>query len=303
MDLRRIRHFVVLAETLNYRRAAERLHMAQPPLTVSIQKLEAELGTRLFERSSTGVALTPGGRAVLAEARKLLFHGGQLQAVAREVVEGTGGTLHVGFVGTTTYGLLQRLLPQFRAEYPGVTLVLRESTSVAILEQLEDHALDIGLVRMPLLRATTASLVTLERDNFVVALPRGHKLAERGSLHLSDLAHELFVMYNAGSAAGLQSAAMLACQSAGFMPTVSQEAVQVQTILALVESGAGVALVPSVMQRYASDRLVYRQLEDLPATTEVNLALAYMKDGELPAAGRFRDVAQRVYAGGLFSPG
>ena len=78
MDLRRIRHFVVLAETLTYRRAAERLHMAQPPLTVSIQKLEAELGTKLFERSSSGVALTPSGRAVLAEARKLLFHGGQL---------------------------------------------------------------------------------------------------------------------------------------------------------------------------------------------------------------------------------
>ena len=91
MDLRRIRHFVVLAETLNYRRAAERLHMAQPPLTVSIQKLEAELGTKLFERGSTGVALTPNGRAVLAEARKLLFHGGQLQAMAHDVVEGTGG--------------------------------------------------------------------------------------------------------------------------------------------------------------------------------------------------------------------
>lgn len=297
MDLRRIRHFVVLAETLNYRRAAERLHMAQPPLTVSIQKLEAELGTKLFERSSTGVALTPGGRVVLAEARKLLFHGGQLQAVARDVTEGTGGTLQVGFVGTTTYGMLQRLLPQFRAEYPGVHLVLRESTSVAILEQLEDHALDVGLVRTPLLRPTRASLVQLESDRFVVALPRGHELAQRGPLRLSELADESFVMYSATAAAGLQSAAMLACQAAGFVPKVSQEAVQVQTLLALVESGTGVALVPSVMQRYASDKLLYRPLEDLPAACEVGLALGYLEGSEIPAASRFRDVAVRVCMG------
>ncbi|AMO21781.1 LysR family transcriptional regulator [Ramlibacter solisilvae] len=294
MDLRRIRHFVVLAETLNYRRAAERLHMAQPPLTVSIQKLEAELGTRLFERSSTGVALTPSGRAVLAEARKLLFHGGQLQAVARDVVEGTGGTLRVGFVGTTTYGMLQRLLPQFRTEYPGVNLVLRESTSVAILEQLEDHALDVGLVRTPLLRPTRAALVQLEHDHFVVALPRGHELTQQGPLRLSELADESFVMYSATAAAGLRSAAMLACQAAGFVPKVSQEAVQVQTLLALVESGTGVALVPSVMQRYASDKLLYRPLEDLPVASEVGLALAYLKGSEIPAASRFRDVAVRV---------
>lgn len=296
MDLRRIRHFVVLAETLNYRRAAERLHMAQPPLTVSIQKLEAELGTKLFERRSTGVALTPSGRTVLAQARRLLFHGEELQAVARDVVEGTSGTLHVGFVGTTTYGMLQRLLPQFRAEYPGVNLVLREATSVAILEHLEDHALDVGLVRTPLLRPTRATLVPLENEAFVVALPRGHRLAQHGPLRMSDLAEESFVMYSATSATGLHSAAMLACQSAGFVPKVSQEAVQVQTVLALVESGTGVALVPSGMQRYASDRLVYRQLDGLPDATSVGLALAYMKDGEMPAAARFRQVAVRVCA-------
>ncbi|MCC2673166.1 MAG: LysR family transcriptional regulator [Ramlibacter sp.] len=295
MDLRRIRHFVVLAETLNYRRAAERLHMAQPPLTVSIQKLESELGTRLFERGSAGVTLTPSGRAVLAEARKLLFHGGQLQAVARDVVEGTGGVLRVGFVGTTTYGMLQRLLPQFRAEYPGVNLVLRESTSVAILEQLEDHALDIGLVRTPLLRPTRAALIQLESDQFVVALPRGHELAQRGPLRLSELAAESFVMYSATAAAGLQSAAMLACQSAGFVPKVSQEAVQVQTLLALVESGTGVALVPSVMQRYGSEKLLYRPLQDLPRSSDVGLALAHLEGNELPAALRFRDVASRVF--------
>jgi DNA-binding transcriptional LysR family regulator len=294
MDLRRIRHFVVLAETLNFRRAAERLHMAQPPLSVSIQKLEAELGTKLFVRETTGVSLTPTGRAVLVEARKLLFHGTQLAETARSAEDGTGGTLRIGFVGTTTWGMLQKLVPAFRAEFPGVELVLRESTSVAIVQQLEDHALDIGLVRTPLLRTTTAALVPLEQDSFVLALPRGHALAAKGPLHMQDLAHESFVMYAATAAAGLHTAAMLACQEAGFMPRISQQAVQVQTLLALVESGLGVALVPSVMQRYASDKLAYRPLVDLPPGAAIGLALVHMPDTDSPAAMRFREVAARA---------
>jgi DNA-binding transcriptional LysR family regulator len=304
MDLRRIRHFVVLAETLNFRRAAERLHMAQPPLTVSIQKLEAELGTKLFVRETTGVRLTPSGRAVLAEARKLLFHGNQLSAIARDALQGTGGVLQVGFVGTTTYGMLQKLLPRFRAEYPGVELVLRESTSVAILEQIEDQALDVGLVRTPLLRDTSVAMVPLEVDQFIAALPRGHALAAKGPLHLSDLAGESFVMYGASAAAGLHSAAMLACQHAGFVPRIAQQGVQVQTLLALVESGMGVALVPSVMQRYVSDNILYRPLLDLWAGAHVGISLAYRPQGESPAAARFREVAVRVcdVAGGDAKP-
>jgi DNA-binding transcriptional LysR family regulator len=296
MDLRRIRHFVVVAETLNFHRAAERLHMAQPPLTVSIQKLESELGTKLFTREPSGVRLTASGRAVLAEARKLLFHGNQLATIARDALQGTAGVLQVGFVGTTTYGLLQKLLPQFRAEYPGVELVLREGTSVVILERIEDRALDVGLVRTPLLRSTSAELVPLEADQLVAALPRGHALASHGPLHLSDLAGDAFVMYGAGGAAGLHSAAMLACQHAGFVPKIVQEGVQVQTLLALVESGIGVALVPSVMQRYATERLLYRPLLDLSPAANVGISLAFLPQGESSAATRFREVAARVYA-------
>ena len=295
MDLRRIRHFVTLAETLNFRRAAERLHMAQPPLTVSIQKLEAELGTRLFNRDSTGVSLTPSGRAVLVEARKLLFHGSQLRETARSTLEGTGGTLQIGFVGSATYGMLQKLLPLYRAQFPGVELVLQEATSVAIMQQLEDQALDVGLVRVPLLQTTKATLVQLERDVFIAALPRGSVLAGKGLLKLSDMQGEPFVMYASTHAAGLHSSAMLACQQAGFIPRVTQEAVQVQTVLALVESGLGVALVPSVMQRFLSDKIVYRAFVDVPESASIGLALAYMAETESPAARSFRKLASREF--------
>jgi DNA-binding transcriptional LysR family regulator len=299
MDLRRIRHFVTLAETLNFHRAAERLHMAQPPLTVSIQKLEAELGTKLFLRESTGVSLTPSGRAVLIEAKKLLFHGTQLRESAQGALDGTGGTLQIGFVGSATYGMLQKLLPLFRAEYPGVELILREATSVAIMQQLEDNALDIGLVRVPLLQPSKATLVQLERDEYIAALPRGNALAEKGLLHLADLADQSFVMYAPTHAAGLHSTAMLACQQAGFIPRVTQQAVQVQTVLALVESGLGVALVPSVMQRFVSDRIVYRPFVDFPAAACIGLALAYMAETESPATHKFRKLASREFSAAL----
>lgn len=295
MDLRRIRHFVILAETLNFRRAAERLHMAQPPLTVSIQKLEVELGTKLFTRESTGVSLTSNGRAVLIDARKLLFHGSQLRETAKGAIEGTGGTLQIGFVGSATCGMLQKLLPQFRAEYPGVGLILREATSVAIMQQLEDNALDLGLVRVPLLQAFKATLVQLEHDEYIAALPRGNALADKGLLKLSDMAGESFVMYAPTHAAGLHSTAMLACQQAGFIPRVTQQAIQVQTVLALVESGLGVALVPSIMQRFVSDKIVYRPFMDFPPVASIGLALAYMTETESPAASRFRKLASREF--------
>ncbi|WP_028602408.1 LysR family transcriptional regulator [Ottowia thiooxydans] len=295
MDLRRIRHFVTLAETLNFRRAAERLHMAQPPLTVSIQKLEAELGVKLFARESTGVTLTASGRAVLVEAKNLLFHGSQLLETAKGTLEGTGGILQIGFVGSSTYGMLQKLLPLFRAEYPGVELILREATSVAIMQQLQDNALDIGLVRVPLLQTSRATLVQLERDEYIAALPRGNALAGKRLLKLSDMAGESFVMYAPDHASGLHSTAMLACQHAGFIPRVTQQAIQIQTVLALVESGLGVALVPSVMQRYVSSKIVYRPFVDFPAAASIGLALAYMAETENPAASRFRQLASREF--------
>lgn len=294
MDLRRIRHFVTLAETLNFRRAAEKLHMAQPPLTVSIQKLEAELGVQLFERNNQGVVLTRHGHDLLSEARQVLFHAAQLSNLARDAATGIAGTLRIGFVGTITHGLLQKLLPRFRSEYPGVDLELLEGTSISILEQLETHALDIGLIRTPILNSTAAEVVMLEQDTFVLAVPRGHALSTHGPLRMSQLSREPFVMYGAPNAEGLLSAAMLACQSGGFVPKVSQRAVQVQTILALVEAGLGIALIPSVMQSHDSHRVVYRPLLDLPAAASIGIGLAYMSNTESPAAAHFRSTAQRM---------
>lgn len=297
MDLRRIRHFHVLAETLNFSRAAERLHIAQPALSVSIQKLESELGTRLFERMPTGVALTVSGQAVLIEARRMLYHGEQMVRLAQDTAQGTGGPLRVGFVGSAIYSVLPVLVPAFRAAYPGVELVLRESTSHRIVDALAEEGLDVGLVRTPLLQSSTATLLTLQRDPFLLALPRAHPLSSRGTLRVQDIAREPFVMYNAAEAGGLHGAAMALCQWAGFVPQVAQEATQVPTVLALVESGLGVALVPAVMRGQREPGVVYRELGDLPQSGETALALAWQSGMETPAAQRFIELARRYAVG------
>ncbi|MDB5861370.1 MAG: LysR family transcriptional regulator [Ramlibacter sp.] len=292
MDLRRIRHFHVLAETLNFSRAAERLHIAQPALSVSIQKLETELGTKLFERTPTGVLLTASGEAALIEARRLLYHGEQLQRTARDAAQGTGGRLRIGFVGSAIYGLIPTLIPSFRSQYPKVELVLREATSARILEMLGEEALDVGIVRTPLLQSHPATLLTLQRDHFVAALPRAHPLAQRSGLRLADLAREPFVMYGAAEAAGLHAAALAACEAAGFVPEVAQEATQVATVLALVGSGLGVALVPEVMRGQREGLVAYRDLADARAGAPTTLALAWLEGQESPAAQRFVEVTR-----------
>jgi DNA-binding transcriptional LysR family regulator len=168
--------------------------------------------------------------------------------------------------------------------------VLREATSASIIAMLNEEALDLGIVRTPLLKAHGATLKTLQRDRLLVALPEDHPLAGREPLALADLAGEAFIMYTATEAAGLHACAMSACESAGFVPQVAQEATQVPTVLALVESGLGVALVPEVVRGHRAPRIVYRTLRKEEGT-ETTLALASIAGHESPAAQRFVDVA------------
>ncbi|MBB1632501.1 MULTISPECIES: LysR family transcriptional regulator [Cupriavidus] len=295
LDFRRIQHFVVLAETLNFSRAADRLHMAQPPLSVSIRKLESELGAALFVRRPQGVSLTPTGNLLLPHARKIISDSNQLFEIARDAAVGARGTLRIGFVGSSTYGTLQRVLSPFREKFPNVQLVLREATSARIVREVGHGEMDIGLVRTPLLLASSVALIELERDALVVALPIDNPLVHKPHLSVADLAHESFIMYSSADAVGLYTAATLTCEKGGFLPRIAQEAIQIQTVLSLVESGLGVALVPSVVTRHTSDQLVYRRFDVVPSTAHVGLALAYLPDNENAAVRNFCDLALQSF--------
>lgn len=292
LDLRRIRHFVVLAETLNYRKASQLLHMTQPPLTVSIQKLEAELGIRLFERDAKGVQLTPSGQAALGDARQILHHADSFAHMASLAEIGMAGLLRIGFVGSATYGILQSLIPRFRAEHPKVELLLREGSTMSIVRSLANGDIDVGFLWTPVLNAMGSEFQPLQHDGLVAALPSKHALAREAQLRLQDLAQESFIMYDTAQAEGMRSVCMMLCQRAGFVPRIAQEAIQVKTVLALVETGLGIALVPAMMQRFHNEHIVYRPLAELADQNLIGLAMAYRPHPPHPAAAGLRALAR-----------
>lgn len=279
---------VVLSELLNFRKAAERLHMAQPPLSMSIKRLEDELGAPLFHRERSGLRLTPVGEAVLPHARQIVFHVGQLKASAASAAQGIGGHLRIGFVGSATYRILPRVLPEFRSRFAQVQLHLREGTTTEILRQVERGDLDLGLVRYPVVESTAARLVPVELDQLVAALPQDSALARRRSLRLEQLADQPLVLYAAGAAANLRTQVVSACQAAGFTPQVVQEAVQVQTLLSLVASGMGVALVPSASQAHRIEGIRFKAFADANQQLDVAIAAATHPQTESAAAAQFR---------------
>ncbi|QRG07361.1 LysR family transcriptional regulator [Xanthobacter dioxanivorans] len=291
MELKQLRQFVMLAETLNFRRAAERLNMAQPPLSISLRKLEAGLGTQLFERTTREMHLTAFGRVFLDRARRTLFEADQALQAARTAATGEEGTLTIGFVGTATYAVLPDLVPAYRAAFPRVQLILRESTTTEILSQIERGTIDLGIVRTPLARANRAHVTPIENDHLVLALPVSHPLAQRPGIRLRDLEGEPFIAYSPNTVPSLHAVVMFACQQAGFTPNVAQEAIQVQTIISLVESGLGVALVPSIVTRSGDGKTRFRRLPELDAMAPVSLAIAHAPQWETAAARHFRTLA------------
>jgi DNA-binding transcriptional LysR family regulator len=291
MELRQLRQFVAVAEARNFRRAAEQLHMAQPPLSVAIRKLEEEVGTALFERQSRGVMLTAAGVAALAVAQECMASADALRDAALSAAGGESGVLRVGFVGSATYSLMPKLLPAFRSRYPDVELVLRESTNLELLALVEGGQLDIGLVRYPTASASALRFEIVERDVFCAVLPVRHALSRQRGLSLAELARYPFIDYASTRVPGLHAMVMLAFQQAGLTPRVSQEATQVQTVISLVQSGMGVALVPSVSARLAARGVVFRPVSGLPASAAVSIAMASRSRGSNAATERFRQLA------------
>jgi DNA-binding transcriptional LysR family regulator len=273
VELRQLRHFIALAETLNFSRAAERMHIAQPPLSISIRKLEEELGVRLFERGPRHVALTRAGNMALASARQALSCVAETTRVAQATAAGEAGVLRVAFVGGATFRLFPQRLPEFRLLYPAVELELSEATSNQAVEKVSNGSSDVGILRYPLAQATSLAVHVLEQDRLAAVLPENHRLARRDSLQLKELAGEDFVMYSHAQAPSMHAIVALACRHAGFSPRVAQEAVQIQTIISLVQSGLGIALVPASCQQSLGQHVAFRRLTDREPLLGVGLAL------------------------------
>lgn len=290
-ELRQLRHFVAVAEQLHFGRAAAALHMSQPPLSRSIQDLERRLGALLLARSRRKVELTPEGARFLEEAKRVL---GQLERAVLEIgsmAAGAGGRLRLGFVSLADYGVLPGLLKAYKASRPGVALALREMLSPEQAVALAAGELDFGLLLPPV--AGDLEHLVVQRERFVVALPARHALARaRGRIAMRQLSGEAFVMAPRDIAPGLHDIVALLTARAGFSPRVAQEAIQMQTVVSLVSSGLGVAVVPSSVANLGRRGVAYREIAD--AHQRLDLWLAWRR-GSLGATGReFVQHARRV---------
>jgi len=296
MELRQLKQLMVLSETLNFHRAAEQLHIAQPPLSTSIRKLEEELGVQLFERLPSGLRTTPAGEAVLQQARHTLFYVEEVRRAAQQGLAGNQGRLRVGFVGSASFGLLPRIIGRYRRQFPAVDLAIEEGTTRGLLRRLEEHTLDLALVRFPVLQPSRASISLLRPERLLLAVGAASPLAGRSQLALEDLQGEAFIGYSSRLVPTMHALTQFVFQQAGIQPQVIQEAVQVHAMLGLVESGLGVALMPDSVRRYAGDGVHFIELRELSCSLRTGIALAQMPDTLTPTARHFIELAQRESA-------
>ena len=288
IELRVWRQFVALAQTLHFGRAAQRLHMTQPPLTQAIQQLERRLGTVLFERTRRSVALTPSGAALVEPARQLLQQAAALTARARDAARGELGHIRLGFVSTIGYGPLPGWLRAFREAHPGITVELREATGDVQLEAFAQHELDAGF----LLHAPgIAPLPSLQRlslgvEPLLLALPES--MPPRTTP--ARLLREPLVIFPRAIAPSLYDAVLAFYHRQGVTPVIAQEAIQMQTIVNLVSAGLGVALVPRSMKLLQRPGIVYRALPPAlaQAAPRAETSLVWRADAP-PAVLRFVD--------------
>lgn len=264
VDVRAWRQFLAVAELLHFGRAAARLHMTQPPLTMAIQQLERRLGTPLFVRSRRTVALTASGAALVTPVRQWLAQGEALAALAHATGQGELGRLRLGFVSTLGFGPLPAWLRGFREAHPGIRVELREATSDVQREALAEGELDCGFM----LQAGgigegadgTLSARRVLDEPLVLALPEAHPLARAGRMPLAALLAEPLVIFPRGIAPSLYDAVLACYHRHGVAPVIAQEAIQMQTIVNLVSAGLGLAWVPQAMTVLQRPGVVYRAL-------------------------------------------
>jgi DNA-binding transcriptional LysR family regulator len=289
MELRHLRYFVTVAEELHFGRAAEKLHISQPPLSMQIRALEEELGVRLLNRTQRHVSLTHAGHALLQEARQILARIEQAVLTTRRAGRGEIGELAVGFISIADYNVLPALLREFRRRYPLVNLILRESTSDAQIDDLVNGRIDVGFVLPPIAEPVLESTPILQ-EPLIAALPRRHPLAKRGGrIALSALARAPFILFPRKMAPGLYDAVVSLCRSAGFSPQVEQEAIQMQTIISLVSAELGVALIPESLRNLQRTGVVYKSLRE--ASPLIEIRLAWRREDALPVLKLFLEMA------------
>ena len=270
IELRHLRYFVAVAEELHFGRAAARLHLAQPPLSQQIRKLEEIVGHKLFARTSREVKLTSAGEVLLERARRTMRNLREDLEEARSVGRGEVGFLRVGFIGSSMLTALPAIFGTYRLSYPKVNLQLQESYTSGVMDGLLKGTLDAGIVRDG---GPTPGLEveTLFSEPFVAVLSSKHRLAKQRTLSPRELRDEPFVFYPPYSSKLAYEKPLSICEAHGFRPKVVQEAPQWLTILRLVGAGLGVSIAPACVERIAAPDVVCRPLRGVKILSDIEL--------------------------------
>lgn len=294
VELRHLRYFLAVAEHRHFGRAADQLHIAQPPLSQQIKQLESELGVRLLERTTRRVELTIAGARFAARASDILAAVDQAPREARRIAGGLQGALVVGFTGSASYRLMPQVARAVRAALPDVELELRgEMLTPAQVTALQDGRIDLAVLRPPV-AGDGIVIEALSSEPLVAALPDVHRLAARDRVAIEDLAGEPFVAYPGSGQSVVHEAVAAACREAGFTPTASIEVTETATLVSFVAAGVGVALVPESVMDLAVTGVVYRPLTATPPRVE--LAAAWRADDDSPLPRNVRDVLQSLFS-------
>jgi len=291
VELRHIKSFLAVAETLNFGRAAERMHLSQPALSLQIRCLESDIGVRLLDRNRRKTTLTPAGLRFQAEANQILTRIDHAVRHTQLAANGMLGSLRIGFISTAAKEIVPTLVRDFRETHPEVELSLRNILTMDQIRMLEADALDVGFLRLPVEGHPEIDLVPVHSEPFVLVVPASHRLAAKKEIRLKETVGEKFVMYNREDAPGFHDQTMRILRDANVVPAVSQTAGEMHTLVALVAAEMGLSLLPaSVVRRGIPGVAACRIKDPIPHSA---IALASHKTNLQPVTVSFRKFALR----------
>jgi len=299
MELRQIRSFLSIAETLHFGRTAELIHLSQPALSLQIRALEEEVGVRLFERNRRRTTLTAAGVAFRDDAIAAVSQLDQAIRRARLTANGKLGLLRVGFISTAGNEIVPNIVRQFRDSNPEVEFSLRNILTTDQIQMLGDGSLDIGFLRLPIGEHPELEVVAVHREPFVVVTPLSHKLAKRKRVALHELSGQDFVMYERSYAPGFHDLIFGLLRDAGVIPNVCQTAGQMPTLISLVDSGMGISILPASAVKHSGASVVACEIRGKRAVSEI--AIAVNKGNRVAAVANFRSLALKELSRGRIS--
>jgi DNA-binding transcriptional LysR family regulator len=293
MEIRQIRSFLSVAETLHFGRSARLLHLSQPALSLQIKSLEDELGLELLKRNRQGTILTEAGRVFRDSAAIALE---QLEAATRKAqwaASGKLGRIRIGFISTAGHEIVPNLMRRFHKLYPEVEFSLRNVLTSEQVEKIQNGGLDVGFLRLPLGQIHGVEITTVHSEPLVAVVPLNHDLARAKEVRLQDLRGEKFVMYERSYAPGFHDFLIGILSRAGVVPDVSQTAGEMSTLISLVDSGMGVALLPESAARLRDAKVVACTIRDRLPPSQIGMIVS--KTNDAPVVEKFCELARKVF--------